>query len=147
MRQLTFNMRKTAKIKAGGLGLLLIGSIVILVNSFSILNESGIEINLFYSLIFLLIPIVPIIYFSLIPFEHIIEVIDNSRFETYYRVGRIKFNIKDFRDAKDVLLEQDESRFYCLTIVFGKGQKLILERIPTLDIATKRFEELKLIFG
>jgi hypothetical protein len=83
---------------------------------------------------------------GLIPFGQVIESTDSKTFSTYYKLGRLKFKEQKWDKADKVSLEQNEKRFYCLTIRTGNGQLLKMEKYPTLNQADERLREFKKIF-
>ncbi len=81
-----------------------------------------------------------------ISFEQVIEVMENGKFSTYYRVGMLKFAQKVYWGPMQILLEQNAKRFFCVTIKTGSNESIVLEKIPTLKQANERLNEVKAAF-
>ncbi len=81
-----------------------------------------------------------------INFEEVIEVLDKGRFLTYYRVGIMKFSEKLYQGPKEVVLEQNAKRYFCVTLRTLNNESIVLEKIPTLKQANDRLDEVKAVF-
>lgn len=75
----------------------------------------------------------------------VIEKIDQVEFITYWKVGPWKLKQKQYihRDVDPIILIQDQSKYYCVTIQLENGSNVLLEKYPTLDNATSRLNEFK----
>jgi hypothetical protein len=81
-----------------------------------------------------------------INFEEVIEVLDNGRFLTYYKIGIMKFAERLYHGPKEIVLEQDAKRYFCVTLRTLNNENIILEKIPTLKQANQRLDEVKAVF-
>jgi hypothetical protein len=146
MRQVSYNRLKNARIKQISLGTILILTICLTLSIVSIRTADSKPTSTFYTLLFSFgIPGL-VILIGLIPFGQVIETLDNKKFATFYKLGRLKFKYQTWDKADPVTLEQDQRKFYCLTIKTADGQTLLMEKYPTLDQADERLKEFKKLF-
>jgi hypothetical protein len=89
--------------------------------------------------------VVALLVRSSMDFEQVLEVKDRNTFTTYYRAGFIKFSQKIYAGPVEVWLEQDDKRYFCITLK-TKSENIIVERIPTLKQANQRLDEVKAVF-
>lgn len=113
---------------------------------FAFVRSPGIAQKLGFGLEYIVM-IAPVVVLFLvaqvIPFEQVVIRINTLQFQTCYNLGGLKFRVREFNYGGEVRLEQDKDRYYCLFIKLADGQKLLIERIPTRDVADRRLEELK----
>lgn len=76
-----------------------------------------------------------------IPFRQVLEWGGNNTFTTYRELGKLTWNVKHFTNRGNVVIDQDETRYYRIGIEHAGG-KLILEKYPTLDKAKERMAAL-----
>jgi hypothetical protein len=142
MKVLTYNVPRTSLIKNVTTTILTWLSLYTIFNS---IWDTLLPQNYWQLGIAIVIITVGMLIQSLIDFEQVLEVKDRHTFMTYYRAGVIKFSRKLYTGPVDVLLEQDDKRYFCITLKTTSGN-LIIERIPTLKQANQRFEEVRAIF-
>lgn len=146
MGQVSYNQRRNARIKQISLGTILILAIFLTLSIVSIRAADNKPTSTLYTLLYSLgIPGI-VILIGLIPFGQVIESLDNKRFATFYKLGQFKFKYQTWDKANPVTIEQDQRRFYHLTIKTANGQTLLLEKYPTLDHAAERLKEFKKLF-
>jgi hypothetical protein len=122
-----------------------LGHLVISVGLFilftSTLDKEG--LNIYQGLIFGLIVTGATFLLGQISFGQVLETINEKNIATYYKLGgqRIKYRILD--KPKSVTVEQDSSKYYCLTFKMPNGQSWTIEKYPTLDEANERLFEFK----
>lgn len=144
MGQFYYNKLRNNRIKGTFLGLLvmLINVITIYVFHVTVKKE---ETTVFHVVAISFIGMGLLYLLKMIPFGQIIEVIDDGHFATYYRLGTKKLKYKTFVKPVHLTLQQDTSRYYCLTVKAGDGHSAVLEKYPTLSEATGRLNELRTI--
>jgi hypothetical protein len=119
-------------------------SILSIIDFFDSLDKSALTVFEWVCLGLALAAAVVIRWF--INFEEVIEVLDNGRFLTYFKIGIMKFSQKLYSGPKEIVLEQDAKRYFCVTLRTLNNENLVLEKIPTLKQANERLEEVKAIF-
>jgi hypothetical protein len=142
MKVLAYNVLRTNQIKNVTTTILTWVSLYAIVNAIwdTILPETYWQLGIAVVTI-----VVALLVQSLMDFEQVIEVKDRYSFMTYYRAGFLKFSQKIYAGPVDVLLEQDDKRYFCITVK-TKAENIIIERIPTLKQANQRLEEVKAVF-
>ena len=100
------------------------------------------SLNIYQGLIFSFVVIVATFLLGQIPFGQVIET-DEKNIATYYKLGgqKIKYRILD--KPKSVNIEQDSTRFYCITFKMPSGRSWTIEKYPTMDEANERLLEFK----
>jgi hypothetical protein len=141
MGQLYYNRLTNNRIKSIALGtimLLAFGLFILVINTVD--KE---VLNIYQGLIFSFVVIVATILLGQNPFGQVIETIDEKNIATYYKLGgqKIKYRILD--KPKSVNIEQDSTRYYCITFKMPSGQSWIIEKYPTMDEANERLLEFK----
>ncbi len=144
MSQLHINIVRNNRIRNLVLGGLLLMSMAL---SFSFvvsdISETG-TINKIEALLMITVPLILIGALAFIPFTQILESNENE-LSLYYRLGAIKFGNRIIGKAKAILLEQNELKYYCIGIQLINGDVIAMEKHPTLDWATIRYEEYKML--
>jgi hypothetical protein len=142
MKVLAYNVLRTNRIKSITSSFLMLVSFSVIIRSVwdTILPETYWQLGIAVVTI-----VVALLVQSLMDFEQVIEVKDRYSFMTYYRAGFLKFSQKIYAGPVDVLLEQDEKRYFCITVK-TKAENIIIERIPTLKQANQRLEEIRAMF-
>jgi hypothetical protein len=144
MRQLYYNRLTNNRIKSIALGSIMIlafGLFILVINTVD--KES---LSIYHGLGFGLLLMLLTYILGLIPFGQVIESMDNKTFTTYYKLGRLKFNEQTWGMTDRISLEQDQEKYYCLTIRTARGQILQVEKYPTLNEADERINEFKKLF-
>jgi len=118
--------------------ILVLGLFIFVINTVD--KES---LNIYQGLIFSLVVMAATFLLGQIPFGQVIEKIDDKNIATYYKLGGQKFNYKIFDKPKAVTIEQDSSKYYCLTLKMQSGQSWTIEKYPTMDEANERLLEFK----
>jgi hypothetical protein len=142
MKVLAYNVLQTNRIKSITSSFLMLVSCSVIISSVwdALLPETYWQLGIAVVTI-----VVALLVQSLMDFEQVIEVKDRYSFMTYYRAGFLKFSRKLYAGPVDVLLEQDDKRYFCITVK-TKAENIIIERIPTLKQANQRFEEIRAMF-
>jgi hypothetical protein len=142
MKRLAINRLRIARIKS-----LTIGILYLLVNMifWSLVLFGQLDLKKTNVMTTLGIPTLIIAILVFIPFNQIIESNTDSEFETYFQIGWFKIKLKRYpkEQIKQISLERDQDKFFCLTIRMTNHEDLVLERYPTLDTAEKRLMELR----
>ena len=146
MGQLYYNRLTNNRIKSIALGLILIAANSLMIYIVALRTADGKPTNTFFTVLLAFIISGLVLIVGLIPFGQVIESHDRNEFTTYYRLGRLKFKQQNWDKADNLSLEQDQRRYYCLTIKTANGQILQMEKYPTLDQADERLKEFKKIF-
>ncbi len=146
MRQINYNQFQNVRIKNIVLGLILFLIDGLTIYVVSLRAADGKPTNMFIGLLIVFI-INGLVFFLglIIPFGQVIES-KGKEFETYFKLGRLKFKRKQWGQADNVSLEQDKDRFYCLRIRTDDGKTFEIEKHATLDIANIRLNEFKRLF-
>ena len=140
-----YNRLKHARIKSIALGLIMMGGLTLFTTQFIESARNQVSTNFLLPLVIYLFPVLLFYYF---PMRQVIEFLDKSEFATYYSFGWLKLNYKTYSIDRDaVIINQDDRRYYCLTIRTKNNGDIIIERYPTLDSVTARANDLKEIFG
>jgi hypothetical protein len=145
MGQLYYNRLTNNRIKSITLGTIMIiafGLFILVINT---VDKESLSIYHGLGFGFLLMSLTYIL--GLITFGQVIEAMDNKTFITYYKLGRLKFKEQTWGKTDRISLDQDqERRYYCLTITTASGQTLHVEKYPTLNEADERLNEFKKLF-
>ncbi len=80
-------------------------------------------------------------FFGRMPFGQAMGIAADKKFATYYRLGSFKSFYQEFNAVDKVTLEQDNERYYCLTLTLTDGHIKVLEKYPTLTEANERLNE------
>jgi hypothetical protein len=139
MKQLYYNRLTNNRIKSVALGIftiLLFGLFLLYINTVD-KNVVTVYHGLSFSILLL------VISFGLgqIHFGQILQITNEKKISTYYKLGGLKFGLKTFDRPKSVTLEQDKSKYYHLTLKMLEGQTLTLEKYSTLSEAQERLAE------
>jgi len=76
----------------------------------------------------------------------VLEGSDNKSFKTYFKLGPLKFKEEKWDKVKEVSLEQDQKKYYCIIIQTASGSILQIEKYPTFKDANIRLSEFKRLF-
>lgn len=147
MGQIFYNQLRNNRIKS-----IILGALILLMNALmlyiiSVRAANGRQINIFYSLLLTVIITALVFLIGLIPFGQVIESLEKNKFSTFYKIGRFKFKHEMWDKVDNVTLEQDQNKYYCLTIKMTNGQTLITEKYPTLNEANTHLNEYKRLFN
>lgn len=104
------------------------------------------SLSIYNGLVFGFLLILLTYLLGLIPFGQVLEYLNNKTFTTYYKLGPLKFKEMKWDKVDNVTLEQDQKRYYYLTIRTIGGQAIQLEKHPTLNEANERLREFKELF-
>ncbi|MCE7864923.1 MAG: hypothetical protein DYG99_15400 [Bacteroidetes bacterium CHB5] len=141
LKHFHYNILFNNRLKGIFLGVIAISSVALFV--FSINNKAEQKlINSFWSLAFAFSLLGVLYLLGKIPFGQILEATDTKEIITFYQLGSFKFYYKKLGKPLNVILQQDQLRFYCLTIEMT-NQNFIIEKYPTLNEANSRLAELK----
>jgi hypothetical protein len=77
--------------------------------------------------------------------KEVLESVDDSEFVTYLRIAWLKFNLKKYRKAgiKEIMIEQDAQRYFCLYIKFADQKDMFIIRLPNLTPVEEEMKQLK----
>jgi hypothetical protein len=145
MGQLFYNQLKNNRIKNITLGVILLVTNGLMLYVLSRSATEGNPTNSFLPLLLCFIIVGLVFLIGLIPFGQVIDSKDNE-FSTYFKFGRLKFKQQKWARAENVILEQDQKRFYCLIIRTDNGKTLQIEKYPTLKEANVRLVEFNKLF-
>lgn len=141
MGQLYYNRLTNNRIKSIALGtimILVLGLFILVINTVD--KEA---LHIYQGLIFSFLVIAATFLLGKIPFGQVIETIDEKHIATYYRLGRQKFKYRILDKPKSVVIEQDSTRYYCISLKMPNGQSWPIEKYPTMDEANERLLEFK----
>jgi len=146
MKRMSFNRLRNARIKNIALGLLCILPILFLWPR--ILNNHS-EPNKINFITIFGIPYLVMGLLLLLPFQQVIESTNDVEFRTYLQIGWLKVNVKTYskQSVKQILLEQDKNKFFCLTVKIANQEDWVIEKHPTCNIAEERLDELQSTIG
>jgi len=146
MKKMFFNRLRNARIKNIALGLLCILPILFLWPRLLSNHSEPSKIN--FIAIFG-IPYLVMGLLLLLPFQQVIESISAVEFKTYFQIGWLKANVKTYskQSVKQILLEQDKDKFFCLTVKITNQVDWVIEKHPTSKIAEERLDELRSTIG
>jgi len=146
MRQFYYNQLRNNKIKSIALGALALIVNVLILYLFTLKVRHGENISIFHLTTISFIGVAFIFLFGFMGFGQVLEVVNETKFVTYYRLGRLRIKYRSFNTPTSVTLEQDRKKYYLLTIKMTDGQSLALEKHATLKQANDRITELKTLF-
>lgn len=137
-----YNRLKNNRVRNIILGLTMIFGTFLFKNRFIDNTKNDIGANF---LLLLIIYLFSVLLFLFIPIRQVIETLNKSEFVTYYQLGWFKLNYKLYskQDSDVVTINQDDKRYYCLTVRTQNEGDIIIERYPTLDSVQIRASELK----
>ena len=141
-----FNRLRNARIKNITLGLLCILPILLIWPR--LLNNHS-ELSKIYFITTFGIPYLVMGLLLLLPFQQVIESISDVEFQTYFQIGWLKVGVKTYskEDIKQVVLQQDRNKIFCLTVKIANHEDWVLEKHPTSRIAEERLDELRSTIG
>lgn len=143
MNHFYYNILLNAKIKNVLLGLITISATVLFILYINTAEQN--LISNYIGIVFAFSLIAGLYLLGRIPFGQILESNSNKEIVTYYKLGSLKFNYKTLGRPLQVILKQDETKYYCLTLEMSEQQNWIIEKYPTLNEGNARLAELKSI--
>lgn len=144
MHQVNINILRNARIKNMVIGCLLIILILLAQYFMSINVDKGQAMATKESILIFVAPLLIIGALWFVPFGQIIESKDGE-LTMFYRLGALTLEQRKLGKAREILLEQNELRYYCVRIRMMTDEVLEIEQHSTLDFATIRLDEFKYI--
>lgn len=142
MHHVNINILRNARIKNMVIGCLLIILIFLAQYIISVNVEKGQPMDTKESILIFVVPLLIIGALWFVPFGQIIESKDGE-LAMFYRLGALTLKQQKLGKAREILLEQNELRYYCVRIRMITGEVLEIEQHATLDFATIRLDEFK----
>ena len=146
MAHIYYNQLRNARIKNLTLGLFLLSMNAVMLFIISERAAQGKQTSTFYALLFVAIIVAFVFGIALIPFCQVIESLDKSTCATFYKLGPLKFKYQTWGKVESVTLEQDVTKYYCVTMKAAGGQTLVIEKHATSELANIRLSEFKSLF-
>ncbi|MBI3218681.1 MAG: hypothetical protein HYZ44_04160 [Bacteroidetes bacterium] len=124
------------------IGCLLIISIFLAQYFISVNVDEGQATDSNASILIFVAPLLIIGALLFVPFAQIIESKDGE-LTMFYQLGALRLRQRKLGKVREILLEQNELRYYCIRIRMSTDEVLEIEQHPTLDFATIRLDEFK----